>query len=93
LALTEGGAMRGDAMKLPSTFNARLQRKAAGALLAVGIVASAPPASASNVIVPLDISNQLETWVGEGVNGSGDGQVSKRHLRHMLAGGGRGQYM
>jgi hypothetical protein len=88
LALTKGGATRGDAMKRPSTFNARLQRKAAGAVLAVGIVASAPPASASNVIVPLDISNQSVFWLGEGVNGSGDGQVSASFGTCAPAGGG-----
>jgi hypothetical protein len=72
----QGGAKRGDAMKQPSALNVRMQCKVAGAVAALGILASAAPAGASNVIVPLDISNQSVTWVGEGVNGSGDGQVS-----------------
>ena len=41
----------------------------------LGALASVAPAIASNVIVPLGISNQSLSWVGEGVNGSGDGQV------------------
>ena len=82
LVIDHGGATRGDAMK-------RMQYKvAAGALVALGIVASSAPASASNVIVPLDISNQSVTWVGEGVNGSGDGQVSATLGACPPAGGG-----
>jgi hypothetical protein len=88
LVIDHGGATRGDAMKRPSTLDARMQCKVAGALVALGIVASSAPASASNVIVPLDISNQLETWVGEGVNGSGDGQVSATLGTCSPAGGG-----
>ena len=63
-------------MKRFSTLNARTQCKAAGVVVALGILASSAPAGASNVIVPLDISNQSAFWVGEGVNGSGDSQVS-----------------
>jgi PEP-CTERM motif len=51
-------------------------------------LASAAPASASNVIVPLDISNQIVTWVGEGANASGDGQVSATLGACSPAGGG-----
>jgi hypothetical protein len=64
-----------------------MQRFIASAGFVVAL-ASAAPASASNVIVPLDISNQLETWVGEGVNGSGDGQVSATLGTCSPAGGG-----
>jgi hypothetical protein len=81
LVIDHGGATRGDAMK-------RMQCKVAGGALALGIVASSAPASASNVIVPLDISNQSVTWVGEGVNGSGDGQVSATFGACSPAGGG-----
>ena len=66
----------------------RMQCKVAGGALALGIVASSAPASASNVIVPLDISDQSVTWVGEGVNGSGDGQVSATLGACSPAGGG-----
>ena len=43
---------------------------------------------ASNVIVPLDISNQSVFWVGEGVNGSGDSQISNTFGTCAPAGGG-----
>jgi hypothetical protein len=52
-----------------------MQRFIAWAGFVVAFTSSAP-ASASNVIVPLDISNQSVFWVGEGVNGSGDGQIT-----------------
>jgi hypothetical protein len=63
-------------MKRPSALSVRTQCKAAGVVTALGVLASVPPASASNVIVPLDISNQSVFWVGEGVNGSDDGQIT-----------------
>jgi hypothetical protein len=50
-----------------------------GLLASAGLaaaLASAAPASASNVILPLEISNQSVSWVGEGLNGSGEGQGS-----------------
>jgi hypothetical protein len=63
-------------MKQPSALNVRMQCEVVGAALALGILAATAPAAASNVIVPLDISNQSVFWVGEGVNGSGDGQIT-----------------
>jgi hypothetical protein len=84
----QGGATRGDAMKRPSTFNAQVHCKAAGAVLALGALASVSPAGASNVIVPLDISNQSVFWVGEGVNSSGDGQISNTFGTCAPAAGG-----
>jgi PEP-CTERM motif len=74
-------------MKRPSKFNWRMQDKA-GAVVALGILASAAPAGASNVIVPLDISNQIVTWVGEGANASGDRQISATLGACSAAGGG-----
>jgi hypothetical protein len=74
-------------MKRRSALDACMQSKA-GAIVALGILATAAPASASNVIVPLDISNQIVTWVGEGANASGDGQVSATLGACSLAGGG-----
>jgi|HubBroStandDraft_3_1064219.scaffolds.fasta_scaffold131248_2 hypothetical protein len=64
-----------------------MQRFIASAGFVVALTSSAP-ASASNVIVPLDISNQSVFWVGEGVNGSGDGQVSATLGTCSPAGGG-----
>ncbi len=61
-------------MKRPFVLNALMRSEAV--VVALGILASPAPVKASNVIVPLDISNQSVTWVGEGLNGSGDGQVS-----------------
>jgi len=51
-------------------------------------LASPAPAGASNVIVPLDISNQSVSWVGEGVNGSGDGQITSTFGTCAPSGGG-----
>ena len=75
-------------MKRPSTFNAQVHCKAAGAVLALGALASISPAGASNVIVPLDISNQSVFWVGEGVNSSGDDQISNTFGTCAPAAGG-----
>ena len=64
-----------------------MQRFIASAGFVVAFASSAP-AGASNVIVPLDISNQSVFWVGEGVNGSGDGQISNTFGTCAPAGGG-----
>src|ERR1700691_2299780 len=88
LGIDQGGATRGDAMKRPSALNVRTQCKAAGVVTALGVLASVPPASASNVIIPLDISNQSVTWVVEGANGSGDGQITSIFGTCAPAGGG-----
>lgn len=40
------------------------------------------------MILPLEISNQSVSWVGEGVNGSGDGQVSSTFGTCASAAGG-----
>jgi hypothetical protein len=74
-------------MKRPSALNTRMQCKAAGAVVALGILASAAPAAASNVILPLEISNQPMSWVGEGVNGNDDGQISSTFGTCVPAGG------
>jgi hypothetical protein len=63
-----------------------MQRFIASAGFVVAL-ASAAPASASNVILPLEISNQPMSWVGEGVNGSGDGQISSTFGTCVPAGG------
>jgi hypothetical protein len=84
----QGGAKRGEATKQPSALNVRMQCKVAGAALLLGILAATAPAAASNVIVPLDISNQSVFWVGEGVNGSGDGQITSVFGTCTPAGGG-----
>ena len=63
------------------------QRFMASAGFVVGM-ASAAPVSASNVIVPLDISTQSVYWVGEGANSGGDGQVSGTFGGCTPAGGG-----
>jgi hypothetical protein len=75
-------------MKQPSALNVRMQCEVVGAALALGILAATAPAAASNVIVPLDISNQSVFWVGEGVNGSGDGQITSVFGTCAPAGGG-----
>jgi hypothetical protein len=64
-----------------------MQRFIASAGFVVALTSSAP-ASASNVIVPLDISNQSVFWVGEGVNSSGDGQIGNTFGACAPAGGG-----
>jgi hypothetical protein len=64
-----------------------MQRFIASAGFVVAFASSAP-AGASNVIVPLDISNQSVFWVGEGVNGSGDCQISNTFGTCAPAGGG-----
>jgi hypothetical protein len=64
-----------------------MQRFIASAGFVVALASSAP-AGASNVIVPLDISSQSVTWVGEGANSSGDGQVSATLGACSSAGGG-----
>jgi len=71
----------------------------------VGTLSVASGASQASVIVPLDISNQSVTWIGEGLNSSGNGQVkgtfgactaagtdSACHLTGNFAFGGGGSY-
>ena len=66
-----------------------LIRGALSFLVLAGVLSMGAPVSrASSVIVPLLVSDQPVSWVGEGVNGSDDGQVSSTLGTCTAAGGG-----
>ena len=57
-------------------------------LVLAGVLSTGAAVSRASVIVPLLVSDQPVSWVGEGVNGSDDGQVSSTLDTCTPAGGG-----